>query len=80
MPTIEEVIDRGLKGIIGHVAVAIWCREDVRERAEHKGIKITDEQIDELLDRIDHKQDCSLGITWDTIDCFLDEFIQGGNN
>lgn len=73
MPTIEEVKNR-FDSIQGHVAVAIWQREDIRGRAKDKGIKITNYQIDELLDEIDRKQDCELGITWTTIDCFLDEF------
>ena len=72
MPTVAEAKHR-LKGIEGHVAVAIWQRADVIGRAEEKGIKITDEQADDILDEIDHHQDCTIGITWVTLDYFLDE-------
>ena len=73
MPTVAEAKHR-LEGIEGHVAVAIWQREDVVGRAEERGIKITDEQADEILDSIDRKQDCEYGINWITIDCFVDDW------
>jgi len=73
MPTVAEATKR-LEGIEGHVAVAIWQREDVVGRAEMRGIKLTDEQADDILDDIDRKQDCELGISWITIDCFLDQW------
>lgn len=70
MATIEEAQKR-LEGIEGHVAVAIWQREDVLGKAEELGIKITPEQADELLDEMDHRQDASIGINWDTIEMML---------
>jgi hypothetical protein len=54
-----------------HVAVAIWSTEDVKERAKERKIKITEKQAEELIDRIDRKQDATIGISWDTIDCYL---------
>lgn len=56
------------------VAVAIWCVEDVLERAKERGIKVSKEQAEEILDEIDRKQDASLGISWDIIDAYLDDF------
>ncbi len=57
-----------------HVAVAIWSEEDVLGRAKERGIPITREQAQEILDEMDGKQDCELGITWTTIDCYLDGY------
>ena len=73
MATIEEA-RRRLEGIEGHVAVAIWQREDVLGKAEELGIKITPEQADEILAEMDHRQDAEIGITWDTIEVPLQEF------
>ena len=42
-------------------------------RAKERGITIRKEEANEILDLMDNKQDFSLGITWDTIDYFLDE-------
>jgi len=57
------------------VAVAIWCIEDVIGRAKERGITLTREQADGILDLVDRKQDCSLGISWDTLDCYTDNYI-----
>ena len=56
-----------------NVAAAIWCECDVFNRAKERGMTITREQAQEVVAKLDDKQDASLGITWDTIDCWLDE-------
>jgi len=38
---------------------------------KERGIRCSRARAREIIDRIDNKQDCSLGITWDTIDCYL---------
>ena len=73
MPTVKDAQKR-LKGTRGHVAVAIWCREDVIETAKKQGIQLGDRAADEILDLIDHKQDCELGITWDTLYWAIDDW------
>jgi len=59
------------------VCVAIWCVADVMGRAEERGMTITKEQAEEVLNTMDHKQDCSMGISWDTMDVYLDD-LKGG--
>jgi len=54
-----------------HVAIAIWCEDDVLGRAKELEIKCSREQSQDILDKMDNKQDCSMGISWDTIDCYL---------
>ena len=61
-----------------HVAVAIWCEDDVVGRAKEKGMKITREQAQEILAKMERNHDAELGITWTTIDCYLEEL--GGEN
>ncbi|MBA7676506.1 hypothetical protein ES703_84748 [subsurface metagenome] len=55
------------------VAVAIWQVDDVLEQAEQRGIKVTKEQAENILAVIDRRQDASLGISWDTINAYLDD-------
>ena len=74
MTTIAEV-KRRLKGIKGHVAVAVWCREDVIGRAAERDIVVTPGDADSILDMIDNHQDCEYGISWYTLDATTDEFI-----
>jgi len=58
-----------------HVAVAIWCEDDVLELAREKGIKCSRTRAREIIDVVDRKQDATLGITWDTISVYLDEYV-----
>jgi len=75
MPTVAEARKR-LKGIEGHVAVAIWQREDVLRRAKDNDIEITTEQADEIIDQIDRRHDCTVGINWDVLDYYIDDHLR----
>jgi len=57
-----------------HVAVAIWQAEDVMEHAKNgRDMDVTKEEAEEIIDQMDRNQDCEYGITWQTIDNYLDE-------
>lgn len=77
MTTIRKEIERLQRqyadNLDEHVAVAVWSEDDVLGRAKEREIKITKEKAQEIIDRIDRKQDATLGISWDTIDCYLDD-------
>ena len=77
MPTTREAIKRfgWLKN--QHVAVAIWCEDDVLELAKEEGIKCNRKRAREIIDGIDHEQDCELGISWTTIRVYLNEYPRG---
>ena len=75
MPEVSEVIGHLQRNYRPeqHIAYAIWCEEDVMRRALKRKLSITKEQAESILDRMYAKHDAELGITWDTIDCALDE-------
>ena len=73
MPTVAEVRKRLDRCGDEHVAVAIWSEEDVFGRARERGMTITREQAQAVLNNMDNKQDCAMGISWATMDCYLDE-------
>jgi hypothetical protein len=77
MPATKEVIERfnWLKN--QHVAVAIWCEDDVLELAKEEGIRCSRKHAREIINEIDHKQDCELGISWTTIRVYLNEYERG---
>ncbi len=77
MSTTHEVIERLRCFGNQQIAVAVWCEDDVLELAREKGIKCSRKRAREIIDEIDHKQDCELGISWDTISVYLDEHIWG---
>ena len=68
MSTVKEVKRR--LGWCGkeHVAVAIWCETDVLNRAEELDIPCTQAEAQEIIDDIGENQDCSFGISWDTLE------------
>lgn len=49
------------------IAVQMWVREDVK----HLDKTLTDEDCDDVLDSVHTKQDASLGITWDTLEFYI---------
>jgi len=73
MPTVAEITKRLNWNKDQHVAVAIWCEDDVFERAKELGIECSQARAREILDEIDRELDASLGITWDTIDYYLEK-------
>jgi len=58
-----------------------WSTEDVISRAkdlqewnpDEPHIIPTEEQAIEILSKMDNNHDCNYGITWDTIDCYIDQ-------
>lgn len=77
MPTVEEAIKRLHYSDGQHVAIVIWCEDDVLERAKELDIECSREQAQSILNQIDHRQSCEQGITWDTIDYYLYEIKEG---
>lgn len=77
MSTIQEVTERLRCFENQHIAVAIWCEDDVLELARQKGIKCSRKRAREIIDEVDRKHDATMGITWDTISDYLDEYVWG---
>ena len=50
-----------------------WSLEDVMDRAEDRGTKITKARARKILAEMERKHDASIGISWDVIDCYLDD-------
>ncbi len=58
-----------------HLAVHIWCIDDVTGTADEIGVKLTVDEANEILDDIDRHIDCDLGITWVTIKCAIEDYM-----
>ena len=57
-------------------ALAVWSVEDVLIRAEDRDLTVTQEQAECVIGMLDSKQDCNYGITWDTLDIYIDEIFE----
>lgn len=54
----------------------LWTSEDVRGVADSMGKKITDEQVADVLEHIEHHHDASLGVTWLTLEMAVDDIVK----
>ena len=74
MPMVKDVVDNlnRLYQPDEHIAVAIWCEDDVIGRANERNMSITIEEARGILEDMDNNHDAEMGITWDTIDSGLD--------
>lgn len=50
----------------------IWCTDDVLGRAQERGKKISKKKARDILSNMLRRHDTDLGISWTTIDCWLD--------
>jgi len=50
-----------------------WCIEDVYERALRLKIPVSEKQASDILQKMKKYHDCTLGITWETIDSYLSQ-------
>ena len=53
----------------------IWSTEDVLHQAKEKGVKLTEDEANEILLHMERKHDATIGISWETIDCHLDDLV-----
>jgi hypothetical protein len=56
-----------------HICLIIWCVEDVIHRAEERGLQVTKQQTEEIIDEMEHRHDATIGVSWDTIDTYLND-------
>lgn len=52
--------------------IITWCVEDVSIRAEDNGVRCTKKMARKILDMMDKQHDCNYGVSWETIDYWLD--------
>ncbi len=58
-----------------HLAVHIWCIDDVLGTADEMGVKLTIDDANNIIDDIDRHIDSELGITWETIKCSIEDYL-----
>ena len=51
-----------------------WCVDDVLGTAKDMGIELSDEEALDILDEIDRRHDCEIGINWDVIRYAIEYF------
>ena len=52
-----------------------WSTEDVLHQAKEKGVKLTEDEANEILLQMERKHDADIGISWGTIDDYIDDLV-----
>ena len=52
-----------------------WSTEDVLHQAKEKGVKLTEDEANDILLHMERKHDACIGINWDTIDVYIDDLV-----
>jgi hypothetical protein len=52
-----------------------WSTEDVLMQADAMDIELTEEQADDILDSLENKHDANIGINWDVISFYIDNYL-----
>ena len=52
-----------------------WSTEDVLHQAKKKGVKLTEDEANEILLHMERKHDADIGISWGTIDVYIDDLV-----
>ncbi len=60
----------------GYLVDGLWQVDDILMYAKQEEINISEEEAQEILDRIGRKWDASIGISWDTISYYLDLHLE----
>ena len=52
-----------------------WSTEDVLHQAKEKGVNVTEDEANEILLQMERKHDADIGISWTTIDVYIDDLV-----
>jgi hypothetical protein len=52
----------------------IWSTADVLEHSDFRGCPVDEATAVRIIEAIEHRLDCTIGITWEVIDHWLDHF------
>jgi len=53
-----------------------WSTDDILFTAENMGIKLTEQEADSILEKIEYYHDAELGINWKVIEIYIQDFKQ----
>ena len=52
-----------------------WSTEDVLQRAKDNDVKLTEDEANSILLEIQRDYDADVGISWGTIDVYIDDLV-----
>ena len=70
-----DLLSKELEEDVDKTIAHVWHVDDVKMRAEERGIDLSEQQALEILQQIDKGKDASVGINWDVIDASIDLYF-----
>lgn len=61
--------------ILNKIINITWSSDDVIYRADERGIHLTYDQANDILDILEKNHDATIGINWDVIDIATDIYL-----
>ena len=58
-----------------HICIHLWQTDDVISKANEMGVAVTEEEAEDVIEGMEHHIDSSLGVSWITVECGIDDFI-----
>ena len=56
-----------------------WSTEDVLAQADNLDLELTEEQADEILESLEDNHDATIGINWDVISYYIEDYMRREN-
>ena len=56
-----------------------WSTEDVLMKAKTMGVKLNEQEADNVLDDLEYGHDSELGINWDVIESYIRQYDEERN-
>ena len=72
---IQEAIEYGERCLNDTIYLE-WCVEDVTQRAKETGIELTEEQAKDVLSLMESEHDCTIGMSWEVMDVWIDHVLE----
>jgi len=61
------------------VCMHLWTRPDIEEKAKERGYNLTEDDCDRILVDMENHIDSGMGVSWVTVEYFVDKYISENN-
>lgn len=65
---IQELLSRGFIRVL-------WNKDDIINTAFNLGVTLTDEQVDDVANAIEHRFDANIGVNWNVIEYHINNIL-----
>ena len=52
-----------------------WCTQDILWQADNLDVELTEDQADDILESLENNHDATIGINWDVISFYIENYL-----